>query len=138
MFMVCCASAELCTKDMLLPTRGPIHSSCNSCVNNTQSFTQRLAAALNREVIILSARPFFWSYPRGNEWAQCYFGRLLYFIWPPLCWIIIQGWACHAKLSKLYTSVTQNSLVSRPSSVGNLLLLQTKAATTEKWNMLFY
>lgn len=56
--MVCRASAEPCIEDRLLPTRGPIHSSCDSSINNSQSFTQRLAAALNYKVIIFSASPF--------------------------------------------------------------------------------
>ncbi len=67
--MVCRASAELCTEDRLLPTRGPIHSSCDSSVNNAQSFTQGLAAALNYKVTVFSDRPFL-EVIRERKWIS--------------------------------------------------------------------
>ncbi len=134
--MVCRASAEPCTEDRLLPTRWPIHSSCDSSINNAQSFTQRLAAALNYKVIAFSASPFLEVIHEEMN-KHNVISDMPFFLWPPFRWIIIQGWKPHAKLSKPYLSLTQHSLDFQPSSLGNLFLLQTKRVTTEKWNMLF-
>ncbi len=75
--MVCRASAELCTEDRLLPTRGPIHSSCDSSVNNAQFYTGTCSGP-ELQVTVFSDRPFL-EVIRERKWISTIISDIFFY-----------------------------------------------------------
>jgi len=111
--MANCGSAVLSTEDMLLPT-----------VPENRFILPAIPASRTHNLLHRDG-PERQGQP--GLFLKLSVRTCFIFLWPPFLWIIIQGWKSHAKPSKL-----QHSLESPPSSLGNLLLLQTKRVTTEK------